>query len=157
MSPLRLDAAALGTLEDHLPFPKAHLLDHLLGGVSLRHGPLQPNTHIHTLEDRKHGKHKYRVGEHRSQVGGERQEGTRLEQHDVDDAVDGIRGGQQYDVHHHELGVEYEEPGHDGTYYPADVPDAPHLAPAAPVVHVDFLAKRRVLVLHHFNPSTLRL
>lgn len=146
MSPLRLDAATLGTLEDHLPFPKAHLLDHLLGGVSFRHGPLQGIVYKSGKTDEDHN---YRVGEHGSQVGGERQEGTRLEQHDVDHAVDGIRGGQQYNVHDHELGIEYEEPGHDGTYDPANVTDAPHLTAAAPVVHVDFLAKRRVLVLHH--------
>lgn len=150
MGPLRFDAAALGTLEDHLPFAKAHLLDHLLGGVSLWHGPLQPT--CNRLQDGKRRcQYIYRVGEHRPQVGGERQESARLEQHNVDNTVDGIRGGQQYNVHDDELGIEYEEPGHDGTYYPADVTDAPHLTTAAPVVHVDFLAKRRVLVLHHFN------
>lgn len=41
MGPFWFNTATLGTLEDHLPFPEAHLLYHLFGGVSLRHRALQ--------------------------------------------------------------------------------------------------------------------
>ena len=34
MGPVRLDTAALGTLEDHLTLLEAHLLDVFLGGVT---------------------------------------------------------------------------------------------------------------------------
>ena len=38
MGPVRLDTAALGTLEDHLTLLEAHLLDVLLGSVTSGHG-----------------------------------------------------------------------------------------------------------------------
>ena len=37
MSSVRLDTAALGTLEDDLTFLEAHLLNILLSGVTSRH------------------------------------------------------------------------------------------------------------------------
>lgn len=40
MSTLRLDAAALGALVEHLTLAVAHLLDHLLGGISARYSAL---------------------------------------------------------------------------------------------------------------------
>lgn len=82
---------------------------------------------------------------------GKSQESAHLEQGNVDHTVNGVRSRQKYDVHNDEFGVEYEEPGHDGTYYTADVTDAPHFPAAAPVVHVDLFAERRVLVLHHIT------
>jgi len=41
MGPLGLDAAALGALVEHLALAVAHLLDHLLGGVSSGYSALK--------------------------------------------------------------------------------------------------------------------
>lgn len=40
MSPFRLDTAALWALVEHLTLSIAHLLDHLLGGISARYSAL---------------------------------------------------------------------------------------------------------------------
>lgn len=49
MCPFRFNTATLGTLKDHLPFPKTHLLNHLFGGIPFRHGALQ----THQLKKKK--------------------------------------------------------------------------------------------------------
>lgn len=95
----------------------------------------------------------HRICKHCPQMRGKRQKGASLKQNNVDNTVNGICARQQNNVHHNEFSVQNQEPSHNSTYYPANVPNTPHLAPAAPVVHVDLLPERGVLVLHHFHLS----
>lgn len=79
---------------------------------------------------------------------GERQEGARLEQHHVYDAVEPIGARYKNDGHDDKLCVQYEQPGQYGADEPAYVPYAPHHATTALVVEVHLLPERPVLVLH---------
>lgn len=68
----------------------------------------------------------YRVGAHGPEVRGEGEEGKRVENGSVDQAVDQILGGQQHHKHHHKGSVEDQQPGDDGADDAAGVPDEPH-------------------------------
>jgi len=67
-----------------------------------------------------------RVCAHGLGVGGEGEEPQAVEDHPVEEAVDHALGGQQHDEHHHELGVEDQEPGDDAAHDAAAVADEPH-------------------------------
>ncbi|TNN61838.1 hypothetical protein EYF80_027955 [Liparis tanakae] len=67
-----------------------------------------------------------RVRAHGLGVGGEGEEAQAVEDHPVEEAVDHALGGQQHDEHHHELGVEDQEPGDDAAHDAAAVADEPH-------------------------------
>lgn len=57
---------------------------------------------------------------------GQGEEGQAVEQHPVEEAIDHVLGRQQHDEHHHELGVEDQEPGDDAAHDAAAVADEPH-------------------------------
>lgn len=57
---------------------------------------------------------------------GEGEEGEAVEDDAVEEAVGHVPGGQQHDEHHHELGVEDQEPGDDAAHDAAAVADEPH-------------------------------
>lgn len=57
---------------------------------------------------------------------GEREEREAVEDHAVAEGVDHVLAGQQHDEHHHELGVEDQEPGDDAAHDAAAVADEPH-------------------------------
>lgn len=72
-----LDAAALGTLEDHLTLAVAHLLDKLLCGVAPWHGTLQNSA---GQKDRIQKNSSYRIREHGAHMRSKGQECKNLEQ-----------------------------------------------------------------------------
>lgn len=59
-------------------------------------------------------------------MGGECEEGEPVEEHPIEEAVGYVLGGKQHDKHHHELGVEDQEPGDDAAHDAAAVADEPH-------------------------------
>lgn len=61
---------------------------------------------------------------------GEGEEREAIEDHPVEEAVDHVLGRQQHDEHHHELGVEDQEPGDDAAHDATAVADEPHGAGA---------------------------
>lgn len=67
-----------------------------------------------------------RVRAHRLGVRGEGEESEPVEDHPVKEAVRDVLGRQQHDEHHHELGVEDQEPGDDAAHDAAAVADEPH-------------------------------
>lgn len=57
---------------------------------------------------------------------GECEESEAVEEHAVEEAVGHVLGREQHDEHHHELGVEDQEPGDDAAHDAAAVADEPH-------------------------------
>lgn len=68
----------------------------------------------------------HRVRAHGLGVRGEGEESEAVEDDPVEEAVDHVLGRQQHDEHHHELGVEDQEPGDDAAHDAAAVTDEPH-------------------------------
>ena len=54
------------------------------------------------------------------------QEGCQLEYDSVDEAVRGVRGGEEHNKHDDVLRIQDEEPSEEGTDDAADVLDKPH-------------------------------
>lgn len=72
-----------------------------------------------------------RVCAHGLGVRGQGEEGEAIEDHAVEKAVDQVLGRQQHHEHHHELGVEDQQPGDDAARDAAAVADEPHGVGAA--------------------------
>lgn len=106
VSSVRLYAAALGTLVDHLSGFELQAFDELFGSVPFRHGS--------------------RVCAHGLSMRGEGEDPEGVEDQPVEEAVDHALCRQQHDEHHHKLGVKDQEPGDDAAHDAAAVADEPH-------------------------------
>lgn len=62
---------------------------------------------------------------------GQGEEGEAVEEHAVEEAVEHVFGRQQHHEHHHELGVDDQEPGDDAARDAAAIADEPHGVRAA--------------------------
>ena len=80
----------------------------------------------------------HRIGQHRPHVGGNGQNGERLEQNEVEHGVDGAARhlGKEDHAHDDKLGVEDEAPGEEDADHAAAVAYEPKLGVAASVVVV---------------------
>lgn len=109
--PLRLEAAALGALVHQPALPQAQLL--------------------HGLARRRAPGHRTRVCDHSADVREDGQKGEQFKKHQVEGAVVSVQCGQEDDAHHHILGVQHQQPRHEGADNAADVPHKPEAAATA--------------------------
>ena len=92
-------------------------------------------------------RHTHGVRQHGPAVRSQGQEGQQVEHKPVDDAVHVVPGRNQHDEEDHELRIEDQEPGDDGTGDATAVADEPHGSRGTGVGRRDALLRLEVLRL----------